>query len=857
MRIDNFLILVPLSLLLLVACSADRKNIISKTYHNTTARYNAYFYAKQRIEEIESIVNDSYDNDYNNVLKIYPDIDSVLAASYQTEFEDCIKKASIAIQRHKNSKWVDDSYILIGRARFYDVDYVNAIETYRYVNTNSEDDDAKHEALARLLRTYTDAGEYSNAVAVSDYLKKEKLNKDNQKILYINKAHYYQVQEDVDNMVQNLVKAAPLLTKKDGKGRMYFIIGQVYQELGFDAEAYNYYKKCIASNPVYELDFYARLYMAQVTELNKSSDVRAARKLFRKLLSDKKNEEFRDKIYYEMAEFELKRNNLEKALGYYDNSVQASINNNRQKGQSYLKLGIIYYDSLREYETAKAYYDSTISALPEDYEDYAQIKERQEILDKFVEHLNTINLQDSLLALSEMDTALLRAKVEGIVKAEEEQKKIEEEKERKRVARQNFALSREDTGIGSSTGWYFGNPSAVALGQTEFRRMWGDRPLEDNWRRINKGAVQDFDQELENPGVAVTKDNESNTVQEQGAAEGGPNRVNQLLAQIPKTEEAKQQSLGLLEDAYYNLGKIYNFDLEEKDNAALTFETLLQRFPETEYEAEVLYELYLIYKNLASPEQERIKEQLLAKYPNTTYAKLLANPNYTAESTEANEKQKQEYKTAYNYYINGEYDTAEQQINNALNKYQETIFTPHLKLLKILIIGKTEDINLYQYELGEFIKKNPDSDITPYARTLLEASKNFLEKQRKLLGTQYVEYFEQEHHFVLLYEANERLAENLPREIENFNTGLGNANLNIANLVLDEQYAMIMVSGLEDKPQAENYYNRFVQSNILDSYDTSKLHKFVINKDNFTIFYQSKDWGTYMKFFNKHYRNEL
>ncbi|MTI19847.1 tetratricopeptide repeat protein, partial [Fulvivirga sp. RKSG066] len=781
-------------ILVLSACSADRNNIISKAYHNTTAHFNAYFYAHERIEEIEGIVESNYDNDYNKVLKIYPEIDSVLASSYQTQIEDGIKKASIAIQRHKNSKWVDDSYILIGMARFYDLDYVNAIETFKYVNTESENDDARHEALVHLLRTFVDAQEYNNAVAVSDYLKKEKLNKDNSKLLFINRAYMYEQRGDYDNMLQNLVKAAPLLKKKDGKGRMYFIIGQIYQMLGFDAEAFNYYKKCIASNPEYELDFYARLYMAQVTELGKSSDVRAARKLFQKLLKDRKNKEFQDKIYYEMAEFEAKNRNLEKAIEYYNESVQASVNNERQKGQSFHKLGIIYYDSLRQYETAKNYYDSTIAALPKDYEGYAAIKERQEILAEFVTQINTIHLQDSLLQLASMDSASLRLKVEEIIAEEEAKKKAAEEKAEKKAARARFDQINNSGGINEAASWYFGNPSAVALGQNEFKRIWGDRPLEDNWRRASKEGFQDFDQNLEDPGATNGGDMLS---QESEQSVSSSSRADQMIAQVPFSDEAKETANNKIEIALYKLGNIYNFNLKEVENAVVTFENLLNRYPNTEYEAEVLYQLYLINKNIGSEKQDYYKDQLISKYPNTTYAKLLANPNYTEESTEANEQQKKVYGKAYELYTNGQYDEATSMLNEALNEYQETIFTPRLKLLKILIIGKTEDINLYQYQLSEFIKSNPDSEITPYADELLEASRNFLAKQQRLLGTEFVKYFEQEHYFVLIYDSKLQQADQLTEKIEAFNaSAYPEENFKTSNLILNKERTMIMVSGI-------------------------------------------------------------
>lgn len=844
---------------LIVSCSAERKNIISKAYHNTTAHFNAYFYAKERIEEVEDIVNNNFDNDYNKVLNIYPGVDSTLAASYQTQIDDCIKKASIAIQRHQNSKWVDDSYILIGMARFYDLDYVNAIKTFKYVNTESENDDARHEALIHLLRTFTEAQEYNNAIAVADYLKKEKLNKDNSKLLYINKAHYYQEREDYNNMVQNLVKAAPLLKKKDGKGRLYFIIGQTYQELGFDAEAFNYYKKCIASNPEYELDFYARLYMAQVTQLGKSSDVRAARKLFQRLLRDKKNKEFKDKIYYEMGEFERKRGNLDKAIENYENSVQNSISNNRQKGQSYHKLGEVYYDSLRQYETAKAYYDSAISALPKDFENYEQIKERQEILANFVEQIKTIHLQDSLLALSELDSAALRTKIDQIIAEEEARKKEAEEKAEKRASRARFDQINNGSGINEDASWYFGNPAAVAQGQNEFIRIWGDRPLEDNWRRSSKESFQDYDQNISDANVEPIVDRPTAESGSQQAS-ASTSKADQMISQIPMTEEARNTALGKIEVALYKLGNIYNFDLEEEENAVTAFENLLSRFPKTTYEAEVLYQLYLIYKNLNNPLSENYKNQLLDKYPNTTYAKLLANPNYTEESTEANEKQKKAYSVAYTLFKEGKFEEATTLLNQTLNEFQETIFTPRLRLLKILIVGKTEDINLYQYQLADFIENHPDSDITPYAKELLEASRNFLEKQQRLLGTEFVKYFEQEHYFILLYDRKSNApVDALTESVSTFNDNLfEKQSLSTSNLILNESYAMIMVSGLEEKSAAINYFNTFEKEDVIsENQQNSKFNKFVISKDNFNILYQSKDWEAYLSFFRKNYINGL
>lgn len=840
--------------LLLDGCSAERKNILSKTYHNTTARYNAYFYAKKRIKEIEAILKENIDNDYNRILRIYPEIDSTLATTYQDKIDDCIKKASIAIQRHKNSKWVDDSYIFIGMARLYSLDYVNAIETFKFVNTESEDDNARHEALIRLLRTFVDYQEFENAVAVEDYIKKEKLNKQNQKLLYLNQAHHYQVKEDFDKMVANLVLAAPLLKRKDGKGRIYFIIGQIYQELGFDAEAFNYYRKCLASNPEYELDFYTRLNMAQVTELGKSSDVRAARKVLNSLLKDSKNKEFKDKIYFEMAEFELKQGNRDRAIDNFESSIASSIGNQRQKGQSYLRLGEVYYDTLKRYELAQAYYDSAIQALPQDFENITAIKARQQVLGDFVKNLKTIEVQDSILRLSTLDSASITAKLNSYLDEQSEKRKQQQKKEERKARRTQTSAFNSNSGI-SSTGWYFGNPSAVALGQSEFKRIWGERPLEDNWRRSIKESVQSLN--INNTTTEVEENTDVANSQTSENIDAGAN-LNALYKGIPFSDEAKQESLNKIEAAYYALGNIYKYDLEEDLNAADAFKTLITRFPETENKPEALYQLYLIYKEQNNEDYNIYKDALLNDFPNTVYAKLIANPNYTEESTATNEKLKKIYEKAYGYFSQENYDTTLYILNDALGNYEETVFTSRLKLLKILVTGKTEDINLYQYQLSEFIKNNPDSEVAPYAEELLTASRSFLERKRKRLGTEYVKYLEQSHYLVYIYELKSGLTDAISQAIDNYNTKHAGLNLKTSNLILNDDLAMILISDFENKIDAFEYYSDFVKSDPIDEAKrNSKFYKFVITKDNFNIFYQSKDLEAYLKFFEKNYINGI
>ncbi|MFC2125577.1 methyltransferase, partial [Bacteroidota bacterium] len=222
------------------------------------------------------------------------------------------------------------------------------------------------------------------------------------------------------------------------------------------------------------------------------------------------------------------------------------------------------------------------------------------------------------------------------------------------------------------------------MGITEFRRIWGDRILEDNWRRSQKSSDGLFVQEEFEEDVTAT---EEETDSEEAVTSSGDER-SKYLSTIPFNEEQQVEALVMIEDAHYNLGNIYNFQLEEQDNAIETFETLLTRFPDTDYEPEVLYLLYLVYNERENDRYEVHANKLQNKFPNTIYAKLISNPNYREESTVASEKLKSYYHTAFELYSIDSLDSALTIVYEGMMSYPDNTFSDNMKLLEILILGK-------------------------------------------------------------------------------------------------------------------------------------------------------------------------
>jgi tetratricopeptide (TPR) repeat protein len=724
-------IVALLASLLLAACSAERNNPLSKAYHNTTAHYNGYFLADEKLTAIERAIQEQTVYDYNRPLPIFPPLDSTIYKAHAAELEDVIRKASFPIQYHPNSKWIDDSYLVIGKVRFYELNFPEAAQTFRYVNSTGKDRHVKHEALVWLMRTFLQMNETDNAWQVSEYLRKERLNRDNARNLYLARAQYHLMQGDTAAVIENLDLSLPNFTKKDDQSRVRFSLARLYQERGQNKEAYQQYSRILRRNPPYDLGFFSRLYLGQVSELDDAQDLSRIAGYYQKMLRDEKNTEYRDKIYYEMAVFERRQQHYDKALQNIGQSLQAPGSLANQKAYTYLLAGEIYFEDLSKYNLAQAYYDSAVQVYPQQAIEYEQVLERRNILADFAKQYTTIQTQDSLQQLARMSEAERLAFVEQVVQREEEMRQQEEarqaEQEKQRRARRSQeqqaavtvggANNRAATAGGSGSGvFYFDNPTAMATARAEFVRRWGDRPLQDNWRLLSRGeTVGGQDEPVASDQAAPEAEAES----EENRSARLQAQVQTYLQNIPSTTLAIQQSEKMVEDALYRLGNLYAQKLNSPQEAITTYEQYLKRFPQAEHADEVHYGLYLLHSRLGNQEKEGYYARIKQQFPNTIYAKLVDDPNYMSQNALDNIKAHALYDSAYAQYEKGEYQQASTLLTELRQLYPLNDIPDKVAFLRVMITARSERPELLREQLLAFKQQFPSSPLAPRADDLL------------------------------------------------------------------------------------------------------------------------------------------
>ncbi len=696
----------------LTSCSQYSTGRLSVGYHNLTAKYNAYVIARDKMWEAEKSLQRTRKENYNQELLILPKLDSTEAQAVSALLDDVIKKASLVPDRHQNSKWLDNALVLLGKARLYKGQFTTGIETLRYVNAKGRDEEDKHEGLIWLMRAYVETKDYNSALSVAEYLRSQPLNDKNTRDFY-------------------LVKA---LLQGPQTARLHFVAGQLYDMLEKPQAATFHYGQVSRNRPSYDLGFFARMNDLQNQAF--TDPTISTESGFRRLLNDRKNSDLRDRVYYTMGVIETRKKNYNKAIGYFKESVKQTTTNTSQVPYTYLEMAKVYYDKLQNYELAKAYFDSSLTLLPKESAQYQKIADRKEVLDEFVKHLTTVRTEDSLQRLSQMNPATLDKFLDGVIEKEiEEQER--QVKEAQRLVEQAKALSA------NAVNTFEGDPAerfvlydvmAVGRGKAEFQQGWGNRKLEDDWRRSAK--VSSLFTQDNNIVAAPTQNNAVNNVGFGGdltkLTKGSPEwkaRKDALYRNIPLKKQELDASNQRIEDALYKLGKIYKFNLEEPENAIKTFKDEIARFPSTNYKPEIYYLLYLTD---AKDKQTAWKEKLTAEFPSSSYTRLLTKANgaaATAFSGNSEIEALRDYEKILGIYQSGNYTEAFAQLEMAMAIYTGAKMEDKYAVLRIYLLGKLQGREVYQKALNDFVKDYPNSPLLPRMREVLEAQQSTSARQ--------------------------------------------------------------------------------------------------------------------------------
>lgn len=906
------------TLLTLSGCSTQKAKWANIQYHNINCHYNVWWNGNKSLRMGKEELAKKSSDDFTQILPVYKLGTREQAMGVNQQMDRAIEKGVKGVKKHsiyqkgkEHVPYVKKCYLLTAYGSFYKQDYADAANTCRMIASQYNGSSDADEARILLARCLTQQKQYIDAETMLDLMVNEYGNNDfdpkNLDKLYLAMVECTLPQEKYKKAVQYIRLALDETKDRQIKARLYYIMGQIYQNLDKRPTAQKYFKKVLSCRPDYVLDFNARISMASCSDVN-HTNLAEQEKVLDKMLKEKKYEEFKDQIYYAKGEMYLGVKDAQKACDNYKLSVASATNNPAQKAKSALRMADVLYDVYENYDQAQSFYDTAMHVINSEYPHYDQIRDRHSMLTQLVEFTRKIDLNDSLIALADMDP---KAREEMILKKIEEVKIAEEKaKEEALLAELKADAAKQQYSLEGD--WYFYNHNTVQKGKDTFRQRWGNRTLEDYWFISNKGLlgmggslamIEDEEVEADIEMDSVTRDSiaQANLAKALAAKNDptNPHNVAYYLKDMPTRQGQRDTMYAEIATCLLNAGYIYYDGIENTDRALECYIRMATEYPDAPEIEQTFYQLYRIYaKQGNTPSANYYRDMVLMGFPDGDYANLIRDDQYYLELIRRNERANEEYANIYNLFRRRRYTDVIDQSRATMKLYNKEPMVGKLRyweamatmqtgnreqaivLFDSIVRGypDTSQIALLAKQQLDYLKEDPKladalanntggEEITAEDEARLRQRESNLsstdfkkvEEEELPVASQQYRFRENMQHYVMIIINDKKIvATQLQYKIADFNSKeYANMGYKSNPMMFTDTTQLITIHRFKNIDEVMKYYAHIqLEGGPLSDYDPKDYVIFPISTQNYTTFYRLRDIEAYRLFFERYYKKD-
>lgn len=707
---------------LLNSCSVKKDKFINRNWHALNTKYNTLYNGNLAFEVGREELNANYRDDFWEILPVerleVTDEVKLDSEDNNPNFEIAEEKATKAIQKHsmdvkdqERNPQIDEAFLLLGKARYFDQRYIPALESFNYILRKYVASDKLNEA--RIWREKTHMRLDNPELAIKNLkrlFKYEDLRDQEYADASAVMAQSYINLKTPDTAIQKL-KIAQAYTKKNAeKGRYLFIIGQLFNQLGYKDSADYAFDKVIDLNRKSPRVYMINAHLKKIQNIEFSDENQEeVFEYLTDLEENRENRPFLDKIYREVAQFHLATESDSLALVYYNKSLKANQGDRKLSSLNYQSLADYYFDE-NNYKTAGAYYDSTLTNLNEKTRKYRRIKKKLDNLEDVIKYEDIAQYADSVITIYSMPEAERKAFFEDYIAELKRKDEAEAAKELKRTTAGFAAFGESKGGKANKGKFYFYNITSLGYGKNDFKTRWGNRALEDDWRWSNKNRT--LPSEATGTDVLASGESPEDLTPDQKYD------LDFYLSRVP-TEVAVIDSLRKEENfANYQLGLIYKEKFKENLLAAGKLEDVLKSDPEERLILPSKYNLYKIYEESGSPLAESMKQNIIANHGDTRYAEILLNPQavLTGDTDSPNAR----YSQLFKLYQKQEFLQVITQSQEYIDRFTGDPIVPKFEMLKANAIGRLQGFEPFKEALNYVALTYPNNVEGKRAETMVK-----------------------------------------------------------------------------------------------------------------------------------------
>lgn len=736
----------------LMSCSTQKNTWASRSFHQTKTKYNIFHNGMLSYEEGKAAIREANQDDYSNLLHLYPVSNHEAAESSKSQMDRTIEKCRKCIKLHsiksrpkdinydkarrdpKYKAWLNQeefnnqlghAWMLLAEAEFHKGDFLGSVSTFNYIMRHyAYDVDMVARCQLWIARAYAEMDWLYEAEDMLGKVQEDNLSKKHAPLYAATSADIMLKTKRYKEAIPFIKIALPYEDRKGERPRFQYVLGQLYQLQGDKVLAKNAYNKVLKLQPSNEMDFNARLRLAQLEESPKE-----AIHLLTKMAKLEKNQDQADQIYGAIGDVYLALKDTVKALENYEKAIAESTQNGMAKANVLITAGDIYYTQ-RDYIKASPCYKEATQIISVESEQYERIQRRSETLDELVVEYSMVQLQDSLQHLATLSEEEQRVVVDSIIarliraEKEEQERAAQAERELQNGGGPRTVNTANMLGGTNSGKWYFYNPQLMRSGQQSFRTQWGNRTLEDNWRRLSKattGSIFDDEEELdEELALEDSVLTDSIAIAEEVPLETDTHEPEYYLQQIPKTQKDIDQSNALLARALYNMVYIYRDKVEDQALSDEAFHDFCRRFPDHELLLDLYYMQYLTALKINNhTDAEQYKQMIITQFPSSNEAQIVAQPNYFTRLRQMAQEQDSLYANTYQLYCQNDFTAVKANKRYAEEQYPLTPLMPRFLFLNAIAVAKTDGQTAFIAELQDMVSRYPDSELAAMGKDML------------------------------------------------------------------------------------------------------------------------------------------
>lgn len=616
-----------------------------------------------------------------------------------------IENHSMMIRGQERNRLIERAYLMLGQARYYQGKPFQALDALQYAQNLQFDKHEKEAQYFAALAQIQAGNKYAAAEILDPMYNNEELDKTMKANVAKQLAWLFYKENDLESALNGLDRAIEFTKSKDEEARLNYIQGQLLTKLGRIDEANDKFFRAYKLKPGFEME--ARAQVAAALNFDPLSHNYADyRSRMMKMYNTGTYETYRNEFLYALGKIEERRDSIKLAEKTYLKALKEEQSDPRFRAETFAAMGDLKF-AQSDYVYAGAYYDSAVTAISEG--------KRKEELTLFRDNLRAVmdkyylvQRNDSILriaAMSDTDRNKFFEDYISDLKTRDELKRQEEEEQitefLTQTKRSSFSNSFED----NSGKFYFYSANAKSNGESEFRRIWGDRQLTDNWRLSSAGSSV-ADQKAELTGTASAND---------------PRRyeLDFYLEQLPKTAIALKNLKVERDTTELSLGLDYYDKFKDRRLATSTLEHLISTPPDSE---DVLlksyYNLYRINKEENPVLSEKYKELVLNEFPNTIYAEFILNPQQDF-SEENSPEVLALYDEAFKAYKEEDFALVKEKAETSFAQYPMAKINAKFALLNAYADAKLSGEDAYRASLERILILYPGTAEADHAQKLL------------------------------------------------------------------------------------------------------------------------------------------